>query len=50
MHLCSLFAEEQMYSSMWELCRYLRGWRQMKSPSLQVELEKEQQAVSLVMP
>lgn len=49
MPLCSLFLEEQIYSDMWELCWSLTGLHQMKSPSLKIKLEKEQQAVSSVM-
>lgn len=45
MHLCGLLLEELIYSGMCKLCCYLTGLNQMKPPSLQTKLEKEQQAV-----
>ena len=49
MHLRTLVLEKQIHSAVRKLCGYLRGFCQMKSPSLQIKLVKEQQAVSLVM-
>lgn len=49
MHLCGLFLREQIYSDMWEICWSLTRLCQMNSPSLQIKLAKEQQAVSSVM-